>query len=355
MASIRRRTWRTAKGERREAWQADFVDQSGARHQPQFSTRKAADTWLVRARSEVQAGVFTPDATSITIAIASELWLERCRNDNLERGTLKQYTSHVRCHIGPQIGSVKFSRLTMPVVESFVDGLLASGRSRMQAKKVLTSLKAIIKEAQRRGLVAQNVASVVSIRQARRHARKVKLPSKAEVKELIDRATGSTRPMLIMVVFTGLRASELRGLRWQDVDFEQRMVRVRQRADDYCRIGPLKSESSRRDIPMTPMVLNTLREWRLACPKGELDLVFPNPQGGVIQHKMLCKRLGRAHRFRHFFASWLIDQGFGPKRVQALLGHSTIQLTYDVYGHLFPQENDHERFAAGELALVGKG
>jgi integrase len=59
------------------------------------------------------------------------------------------------------------------------------------------------------------------------------------------------------------------------------------------------------------------------------------------------------HRFRHFFASWLIDQGFGPKRVQTLMGHSSIQITFDVYGHLFPQEDDHERFAAGELVLVG--
>jgi integrase len=59
------------------------------------------------------------------------------------------------------------------------------------------------------------------------------------------------------------------------------------------------------------------------------------------------------HAFRHFFASWLIDQGFGPKRVQTLMGHSGMQVTFDVYGHLFPQEDDHDEFAAGELALVG--
>jgi integrase len=58
------------------------------------------------------------------------------------------------------------------------------------------------------------------------------------------------------------------------------------------------------------------------------------------------------HALRHFFASWLIDQGFGPKRIQSLMGHSGIQITFDTYGHLFPAEDDHDRFAAGELALV---
>jgi len=62
------------------------------------------------------------------------------------------------------------------------------------------------------------------------------------------------------------------------------------------------------------------------------------------------------HALRHFCASWLIEQGFSPKRLQALLGHSSIQMTFDRYGHLFPSlEDDHAKFAAGELALVNAG
>ena len=60
------------------------------------------------------------------------------------------------------------------------------------------------------------------------------------------------------------------------------------------------------------------------------------------------------HALRHFFASWAIEQRFSPKRVQSLLGHSSIQMTFDVYGHLFPSlEDDHAKFATGELAVVG--
>jgi integrase len=84
---------------------------------------------------------------------------------------------------------------------------------------------------------------------------------------------------------------------------------VRQRADAWGRIGLPKSATSRRDVPMAPMVVNTLKEWRLACPKGELGLVFPNGAGKVESHANIVNRgLGHGlHRFRHFFASWLID------------------------------------------------
>ena len=59
------------------------------------------------------------------------------------------------------------------------------------------------------------------------------------------------------------------------------------------------------------------------------------------------------HALRHFFASWLIEQGFSPKKLQCLLGHSSIAMTFDTYGHLFPSpEDDQAKFAAGELALL---
>ena len=74
--------------------------------------------------------------------------------------------------------------------------------------------------------------------------------------------------LLVLTIFCGLRASEVRGLRWQDVDFQQRLVHVRQRATNAGRIGSPKSAAARRSIPMAPIVLNALREWRLQS-RGE--------------------------------------------------------------------------------------
>ena len=170
-----------------------------------------------------------------------------------------------------------------------------------------------------------------------------------------------------------MRASELRGLRWEDVDFENKVIHVRQRANLWGEIGVPKSKAGQRAIPMSPMVVSALKEWRLGCPRdaeGRSWLVFPNGVGKVESHANIANRGfyalqtatgivgtdGKAkyglHALRHFFASWAIERGFSPKRVQALLGHSSIQMTFDVYGHLFPSlEDDHAKFAAGEFAL----
>jgi integrase len=357
--SIRKRSWTTARGERRESWQVDFVDQHGKRRHKQFSKKRDADAELVKLRGLVAVGTYAPESTSITVAEAAQLWLERCAQDRLEEATMVGYRSHVTYHIAPLLGAEKLSRLTTPRIEQFRDELLSGGRSRPLAKKVLASVKALLKEAQRRGLVAQNVARDVTIKTGGRHKKRLEvgrdIPTPDEIRERLATVSERWRPLLVTAVFTGMRSSELRGLPWEHVDFKANVIRVRQRADQQGRIGPPKSATSRRDIPMSPLVVNTLKEWRLACPKGQLGLVFPNGRGNVESHANIVQRgIGAGlHRYRHFFASWLIDQGFGPKRVQALMGHSSIQQTFDGYGHLFPQEDDHDRFAAGELVLVG--
>jgi integrase len=102
---------------------------------------------------------------------------------------------------------------------------------------------------------------------------------------------------------------------------------------------------------------------------GPLGLVFPNGRGNIESHANIAARgfaplqrrcFGQVkyglHSLRHFFASWAIEQRFTPKRLQALLGHSSIQMTFDTYGHLFPSlEDDHAKFAAGELQIRAAG
>jgi integrase len=97
----------------------------------------------------------------------------------------------------------------------------------------------------------------------------------------VAHAKGRWRPLLLVAAFTGLRASELRGLRWSDVDLKANKLTVRQRADRYNIFGPPKSAAGQLDIPFGPTVANTLREWKLQCPKGEIDLVFPNTKGKI--------------------------------------------------------------------------
>ena len=382
-ASVRKRRWQTKDGEQM-AWIADYIDQGGKRHIKTFKRERDAKAWLVTTQGEVERGTHTPESASITVAEAAEIWIEKGELEKLERSTLRQYRNHADLHIKPsRIGTEKLARLSTPVIEAFRDDLLKKC-SRPMARKVLASLKSILGEAQRRGLVAQNAAQPVRVDLKRREQAKLAIgrdiPSKEEISKILARAEGRWRPLFVTAVFTGMRASELRGLTWDDVDFERNVIHVRQRANLWGEIGAPKSAAGEREIPMSPMVVNALKEWKLGCPRqaGESDgerrlwLVFPNGNGRVENHANIANRgfyalqitagiVDRAggpkyglHALRHFFASWAIEREFSPKRMQALLGHSSIQMTFDRYGHLFPSlEDDHAKFAAGELAIVG--
>ena len=131
---------------------------------------------------------------------------------------------------------------------------------------------------------------------------------------------GRWRSLLLTAIFTGLRASELRGLRWCDVDLKRGELHVRQRADRYRRDGRPKSEAGERAVPLPPMVVNTLREWKLACPKGDLDLVFAKCAGATSRPQEHHHQRGLI-RPRSRPASSIADgrQVHRPARAAALL------------------------------------
>ncbi|HET9867827.1 MAG TPA: tyrosine-type recombinase/integrase, partial [Nitrospira sp.] len=172
----------------------------------------------------------------------------------------------------------------MPMVRAFADNLLAS-RSRATASRALHHLRMIITEAQRRGLIAQNVAIGVRLGKAAREKERVVIPSKEELQAMIKASPDDLRPLVITAIFTGLRASELRELRWADVDLKKGVVTVTQRADRYNVIGPPKSGAARRTVPLPPAAVTELKKWKLRCPKSGLDLAFPAPEGGVLHYK----------------------------------------------------------------------
>lgn len=311
-------------------------------------------------------------------------------------------------HLEPFIGTTLLSQVTVPAVREFADRLHANGRSQVMVRKILGSLSALVADAQERGLVARN--AVRDLRGTRRKGKErqadkrqkgklkigVDIPTREEIKGIIDAVKGRWRPLLITAVFSGMRSSELRGLRWSDIDFDKRQINVQQRADDYNAIGRPKSASGERAIPIPPMVANALKEWKLACPRRptkrldadgnavmELHFVFPTGTGNIESRSNITKRgflstqlaagvtvdtgevdkrgrpimaakYGGLHSLRHFYASWCINRpqegglGLPLKMVQERLGHSSLQMTADTYGHLFPRSDDGDELAAAE-------
>ncbi|ACK84158.1 tyrosine-type recombinase/integrase [Methylorubrum extorquens] len=366
MATIRKRTLPSG----RTCWLAAYVDSGGKRRFRQFSTKREADAFLVQARSQVGQGVHTPDSLSPTVAEAAEIWLKRCERDRLEPTTIEQYRGHVTLHIAPHIGAVKLSRLTAPLVNEFAEKLLTGGRSRELCRRVLISLSSIVTEAQRRGLVTvNNVRSAKPVKRSGREDTRPVMPTKAELRAIIRATPDRSRPMILTLLFAGLRGSEMRGLLWEDVDLKCGVLHVRRRADRFNSFGPPKSKAGIRDIPLPPTLLQDLKAWRLACPNGPLGLVFPTTAGTVQGHANILHRVfwplqiaagvtvpgpdGRLkakyglHALRHAAAALWIEQGLNSKRIQTLMGHASIQQTMDRYGYLFEAREDETAMLAG--------
>jgi integrase len=211
-------------------WQAGYVDGAGERRFKAFNKKGDAEAWLVETRHDVARGVHTPGSISPIVKDAAALWTKRCNEKRLEQTTVKGYEEHVDLHIVPLIGSKKLSDLTVPAVSAFADQLREGGLSAEMIKKVVRSLGAICKEARRRGL--SNVAPTVGLEldlPERDDPRPV-IPTKPELQAIIAGAAAHKgrmwRPLSLVAVFCGLRASELRSLPWKDVDFEARQINL---------------------------------------------------------------------------------------------------------------------------------
>jgi integrase len=364
-------------------YEVAYTDGAGKRRAKLFARKGDADAWMVNTLHDLARGLHTAGSMSPTVKDAAALWIKRCNDKNLENMTVKGYEEHVDLHILPFIGAKKLSDLTVPAVNAFADQLRDAGRSGEMIRRVIRSLGGIFKEARRRGLANTAPTAGLDLDLPDRADPRPVIPSKAELNEIINRAEGRWRPLMLVAIFCGLRASELRGLRWSDIDFDARRLSVAQRADASHKLGKLKSKAAYRSIPCPPMVLNALREWKLVCPKGDLGLTFPNGIGRVESHANIVDRglepilklaglteirpltdgarkpvldaeaapklieAGKygMHSLRHACASLWIEGGKNPKAIQTLMGHSSIKVTYDVYGHLFADAEADQRAA----------
>ena len=226
--SVRKRRWITSTGEAREAWLVDYnVD--GKRCFETFEKKKDADARHAQLKVDVKAGKLVAAAKKSTVASAAAAWIESATSDGLTRSTIDQYKQHVDQHILPFLGQLKLSEVSVPVVSEFKEVLRKNKRSPAMVRKVMVSLGTLLAHAQEKGLAGHN-----AVRDLRRNRKKkdaqaekrkktklkvgVDIPLPSEIKDILANAKGRWRPLLVSAAFDCLRASELRGLRWMDVD-----------------------------------------------------------------------------------------------------------------------------------------
>ena len=388
----------------RERWVADYNDQYGRRHRerPQgpfankAQERRAAQRLLERRLAEIERGTYSVDNARITFAEAFALFM--ASKLSIRSTTRRSYVSLFGCYLDPCVGDKPVQQLSAfdierlrndlmagrppPVEEAFARRLMQErpGLSRARAKqraskvkpglrtisKCLTLLSMVLNFCCRRRLIDHNPAAHIEHPRAKptldADIIDANVLSPAEVKRLIDAAepvrrdargaiaTPNYRLMISTAVHTGLRSGELRGLKWGDIDWNARQVFVRRSYKEREFREP-KTQASIRRVDIPTNLLNELREWRLACPKGDLDLVFPNAVGNPVSNANMLQRgfyvalrkAGlrriRMHDLRHTYASLMILAGQDIVRISRQMGHSSPVVTMKIYSHQIPQQS----------------
>lgn len=259
---------------------------------------------------------------------------------------------------GPIQMSMALSPGSISTVEDLKDRLLRR-LSAKNAARVFSYFKIIMKLAHDKDQVPTNVAEKVKLVTPKRHRHRPEFFQMDEVNSALAASVElgpEFNAFAHLFWLHGLRSSEGRGLTWEAINLEKGTVTIFQRADRWRNIGPPKSESSFRTIPLTPSCVKAVTALEAKVDPSSDDFVFPDQEGRPMTYFQqisqlydpimfeggltkeiagASKHLRSLHATRHTTASIWIEMGFSAKRVQKLMGHSSIQITFDLYGHLF--------------------
>jgi integrase len=213
------------------------------------------------------------------------------------------------------------------------------------AELMLDTLKMILRSAKERGQTIDE--AILRVRPPRRERAEMRFLGWSEVERLASETVEPYDNLVRFACLTGLRQGELFALRDRALDLRQRTVAVEAGARDG-KLVPTKTSAGRRQVRLSGESLRVLREQLLARAPNELGLVFPTPGGTVWRKDNFMARVFRPavrradlaplrfHDLRHTYAALMVAAGAHPKLLQAQLGHTSINVTLNTYGHLFP-------------------
>lgn len=313
-------------------------------------TRSEVHAKLTKQAAKAHSGVPVP-AQGWRLDAYLDYWLEEVVRPIRRPATYALYEMNVRRYLKPGLGKQQLARLTVPIVQMFLNQRLGAGDSVRKVQVMRTVLSSALTQAMREELVARNVAQLVTLPTWTR--KEVQAWSADEARRFLYGAQWHPlyAAFLLLLVY-GLRRGEALGLRWSDVDFDNEMIRIRQQVQRVGRqllIGPTKTQSSRRDLPMIEMVAAALtkrHDQQVTRSSGsgweDHDLVFTTATGRPVEPRnfvrtfeYLCGATGvrriRVHDLRRTVASLLNKLGVPARDAQLILGHSRISLTQEIY------------------------
>jgi integrase len=305
-------------------------------------TKKDAEKILAERLTEINKGSYI-EIPKLTFKEYKKIWLKGYAEMNLKPSTLALYNIILDKHLIPQWGDYQLQGIKTAQIQIYASERLKKVGSKT-VRNEITLLKQMFKHAHQWGYVKTNQAEHAT--RPRIEKNEIEILEPGEIEKMIGHSTDAYRIAFKTAVMTGMRAGELWGLQWGDIDGNAGQIYVRRSLWGGNFQTP-KSKSSIRKIDIPQSLIFELKKWKLACPINKYDLVFPNTDGELTVHNTAIKShfnpaLRRAglrhvsfHSLRHSNASMRIQAGQNIKYLSTQLGHSSINITMDRYGHLF--------------------
>ncbi len=329
-----------------------------------FDDRDAAERAQVFAMADQARGSWRPPSGGRE---TFGQWADRylATTAHLRPKTRANYESTLRVHLLPEFANVEIRRLDRPAVRAFLAQLAASGVAAGTVERVRAVLRNVLNAAVEGGSLAANPADRIKIARTMRREEPIFL-TPDEIESLAASIAHPPRParhpqreypdlalLVRFTAYTGLRSSEIAALRVGRVDLLRRRLEVVEAATegrDGLTFGPTKNYQ-RRTVPLPTFLAEQVAV--LHDGRAGDALLFAAPGGGPVRHgnfyarhfKPAVRRAGlpgrtRFHDLRHTYASRLIAEGASALTVMRRMGHSSIKVTYDTYGHLLPEHED---------------
>ena len=343
-----------ARCTKRCPWSFRYRDPSGHQHEKNgFATRTQAEAALREVVGEVDDGRWRR-LEAIGFAEFTRRWLATVK-PTLRPATFVSYEGAVRNHLVPYFGDVALTSITREQVERFMAAKLVAvdeTGERVWSVKTLTNVLMVLKRLLASALdwsyLSTNPASSVKA-PTRQHVEREGF-TREELGTVFATAAAPWAALFRIYAFTGLRRGELLGLKWSDVELDAGRIHIRRSFGRYG-FGEPKSRAGRRAVALAPSLVAELRRHKLAASSNDHDLVFASQAGTPIDPDNLYRAWARTlrkaglrhlpmHSLRHTAVSLLIEAGANPKQLQKMVGHGSIQLTFDTYGHLMPDSLD---------------
>jgi integrase len=323
-----------------------------------FTTLAEARAWRQESQVALRKGVLcAPTQTSLQQAAdewlaAAEAGVIRTRSgDRYKPSALRAYKQALHHRVLPTLGQKRLTAISTNMLQDLADRLTAAGLSPSSIRNTILPLRAIYRRAHNRGDVALNPTVRLSLPAVRGSRERVARPDEATA--LLAALPLTDRAIWAAALYAGLRLGELQALDWNHIDLNANLIRIERSWDRIAGFIEPKSRSGTRRVPLTNTLRTHLQTHRLHQGTGGQGLVFPNTHGNRPFNPSTINQRAKSawatanlepitlHECRHTYAAYMIAAGINTKALCTYMGHVSITITLDRYGHLLPG-NEHE-------------